>query len=34
MEEGQVDWAEQQRVQIDQFCLEKYLANQIGNTAK
>ncbi len=30
MEEGHVDWAEAQRVQIDQMGLENYLLNQTG----
>jgi len=28
MEEGHVDWAEIQRIQIDQMGLENYLVNQ------
>ena len=30
MEEGHVDWAEQQRAQIEQMGLENYLANQVA----
>lgn len=33
MEEGHVDWAEQQRAQIEQMGLENYLANQTKATA-
>ena len=33
MEEGHVDWAEQQRAQIEQMGLENYLANQAEGTA-
>ena len=33
MEEGHVDWAEQQRAQIEQMGLENYLANQADGTA-
>jgi len=33
MEEGHVDWAEQQRAQIEQMGLENYLTNQTKGTA-
>lgn len=33
MEEGHVDWADQQRTQIAQMGLENYLANQSGSVA-
>jgi bacterioferritin len=33
MEEGHVDWAEQQRAQIDQLGLENYLTNQTEGAA-
>jgi bacterioferritin len=33
MEEGHVDWAEQQRAQIEQMGVENYLANQTKGTA-
>ena len=32
MEEGHVDWAEQQRAQIEQMGLENYLTNQTNGT--
>jgi bacterioferritin len=34
MEEGHVDWAEQQRAQIEQMGLENYLTNQTKGTAQ
>lgn len=34
MEEGHVNWAESQRVQIDHMGIENYLANQTGGAAK
>lgn len=34
MEEGHVDWAEQQRTQIEQMGLENYLTNQTKGTAQ
>jgi bacterioferritin len=34
MEEGYVDWAEQQRAQIEQMGLENYLNNQTKGTAQ
>jgi bacterioferritin len=34
MEEGHVDWAEQQRAQIEQMGLENYLATQAGGAAE
>ena len=34
MEEGHVDWAEQQRAQIEQMGLENYLTNQTTGTAE
>jgi bacterioferritin (cytochrome b1) len=33
MEEGHVDWGEQQRAQIEQMGVENYLANQTKGTA-
>lgn len=33
MEKGHVDWAKQQRAQIEQMGLENCLANQIGVVA-
>jgi bacterioferritin len=33
MEEGHVDWAEQQRAQVEQMGLQNYLANQTGSAA-
>jgi bacterioferritin len=34
MEEGHVDWAENQRAQIEQMGLENYLSNQAGGAAE